>query len=98
MIVCHGHVEVVEDFDCDLLEEINIGELPCAEVHTSELGVVIEHLLEMGDDPLGIDGVPGEASEEVVVDATLRHCGELTDEHVEAVLCCVGARQERRSS
>ena len=98
VFVCHGHVEVVEYLYCDLLEKVDVGELPCAEIHAGQLCVVIEHLLEVRDDPLGIDGVAGKPTEEVVVDAALRHGGQLADEHVEAVFFGVGAGQERSCS
>ena len=41
-----------------------------------ELGVVVEHLLEMGDQPVGVGGVSGKAAAEVVVDAALAHPGQ----------------------
>src|SRR5690606_22975010 len=38
--------------------------------------VVVEHLLEVGHDPAGVDGVAGEAAAELVVDAAAGHGAE----------------------
>jgi hypothetical protein len=45
-------------------------------VEAEQLGVVVEHLLEVGDEPLAVDAVAGEAAAEVVVDAAAPHLGE----------------------
>ena len=39
-----------------------------------ELGVVVEHLLEMRDEPAIVDGVAGKAAAEVIIDAALGRC------------------------
>ena len=44
------------------------GDLPGVEVHAGEQGLVVEHLLEVGDQPLAVDRVAGETPAEVVVD------------------------------
>ena len=41
-----------------------------------ELGVVVEHLLEVRHEPVGIDRVAGEAAAEMVVDAALADARE----------------------
>ena len=43
------------------------------EVEFEELGVVVEHFFEMRDEPLGVDGVTGEAAADVVADAACGH-------------------------
>ena len=55
-----------------------------------ELGVVVEHLLEMRDQPAVVDGVAGEAAAEMIVDAALRDVAE-GDEHRFAVALIAGA-------
>ena len=49
------------------------GELPGVEVRADEQRVVVEHLLEVGDQPLPVDRVAGEAAADVVVDAAGGH-------------------------
>jgi len=49
------------------------AELPGVQVHGSQLGVVVEHLLEVGHGPLSVDGVAVEAAADLVVDAAARH-------------------------
>ncbi|HEY4748132.1 MAG TPA: hypothetical protein VIH38_11215 [Steroidobacteraceae bacterium] len=41
-----------------------------------ELGVVVEHLLEMRHQPALVDRIAREAAAEVIVDAALRHAVE----------------------
>ncbi len=52
-------------------------------VHAGELGVVVEHLLEVRDEPAGIRRVAMEAAAELVVDAAGRHGVERPAGHVE---------------
>ena len=47
--------------------------LPAVQVGAGEQGVVVEHLLEVGDEPVGVDRVAGEAAAELVVDAAGQH-------------------------
>ena len=47
--------------------------LPAVQVGAGEQGVVVEHLLEVGDEPAGVDRVAGEAAAELVVDAAGHH-------------------------
>ena len=43
------------------------------EVEVQQLGIVVEHLLEMRHKPLGINGVPCEAAADLLVHAAGRH-------------------------
>ena len=43
------------------------------QVEPGEERVVVEHLLEVRYEPVGVDGVAGEAAAEVVVDAPVGH-------------------------
>ena len=50
-----------------------------------ELGVVVEHLLEMRHEPAIVDGVAGEAAAEVIVDAALGDVSQGEDDGVDEV-------------
>ena len=43
------------------------------QIDAQQQRVVVEHLLEMRDDPPGVDAVPGEAASQLVVDPASRH-------------------------
>ena len=45
----------VEHLDSDMSEEFDAGQLPRPQVHAGELGVVVQHLFEMGNHPLAVD-------------------------------------------
>ncbi len=51
------------------------------EVEPRQLCIVVEHLLEVGHEPVGIDAVAGEASSDLVVDAAGGHLLEGLGEH-----------------
>ena len=61
------------------------GDLPGARVQLHELGVVVEHLLEVGNVPRAVGGVPGESPAHVVVDPALRHPVERDRHHLQRV-------------
>ncbi len=71
----HGHLadEVVEGRLDDLAVAPFTGDLPGMQVGTCELGVVVEHLLEVRHQPGGVRGVSGETTGELIVDAARRH-------------------------
>jgi len=50
--------------------------LPEVRAESGEEGVVVEHLLEMGDEPARIDRVARESATDLIVDATARHFAE----------------------
>src|SRR4030042_3473494 len=54
------------------------------QVDPCQLGVIIEHLLEMRDQPARVDAVAGEPSSKEVVHSTLWHCPERGFDHAEA--------------
>ena len=54
-------------------EERLAGLLPDMAEQVEKLGVVVEHLLEMGREPALVGGIAREAAAEVVVDAALAH-------------------------
>ena len=49
------------------------GQPPPVRIHAREQSVVVQHLLEVRDDPVCVDGVAGEAAAELVVDAAAGH-------------------------
>jgi hypothetical protein len=51
------------------------------EIGLGELGVVVRHLLEVGDDPLGVDAVAVEAPSQVVVHPTATHPAQGVERH-----------------
>ena len=55
------------------------------QVGRGELGVVVEHLLEVGDDPVPVRGVAVIAAGEVVADAAAGHLVERRDDHRQGV-------------
>ena len=61
------------------------GDLPGPRVQLHELGVVVEHLLEVGNVPRTVGGVPGEPPAHMVVDPALRHPVERDHHHLERV-------------
>ena len=71
-----------------LLEERRAGLLPYQRQQLDELGVVVEHLLEMRRQPALVGGIAREAAAEMVVDAALAHMRErvqdLVAEHAAA--------------
>jgi hypothetical protein len=81
-----GGGEVAEDVVDGLLEHLAVaveaGDLPGVEVDPGEEGLVVEHLLEVGDEPAVVDRVAGEAAAKVVVDAARGHGVEREDDRL----------------
>ena len=79
----HGHLaqQVVERGLDDLAVARLSGDLPGVQVGARELGVVVEHLLEMRHEPDRIGRVAGEATAELVVDASRSHGVERPSRH-----------------
>ena len=73
------------------------GDLVRVEVHAGQLGVVVQHLLEVRDRPGGVDGVAVEAAADLVVDAAAVHVVEREQRGVEQAAVAggdVAAQQE----
>jgi hypothetical protein len=88
-----GHLapHVVECLlDDTTIERLPGGEPP-VEVERGELGVVVEHLLEVRHEPLAVHRVAVEAPAELVVDAAAGHPVERELEHLEAARVCRAA-------
>ncbi|ESU51522.1 hypothetical protein P376_0494 [Streptomyces sp. HCCB10043] len=62
------------------------GGPPEVGVHPAEQGVVVEHLLEVRDDPLPVHGVPREPAAELVVDPATGHRRTGVGSHLEGAL------------
>ena len=56
------------------------------EVKIHQLGVVIEHLFEMRDEPLGIDRIAGKAATELVIHPARRHFVARVEHHLDRFL------------
>ena len=59
--------------------------LPRVQIGPGQQGLVGEHLLEVGDEPVGVGGVAAEPADEMVVDAAGRHGVERAQGHVPGV-------------
>ena len=70
-----GHLapDPFEGFADDLCVALLAGRLIAHEVDPRELGVVVQHLLEMGDDPLAIRRIPMKPAAELVVHPPIAH-------------------------
>ena len=49
------------------------GQLPGMQIKPAQLGVVIEHLLEVRHKPMRVDAVAGETAADMIIDAARRH-------------------------
>ena len=58
-------------------------DLPAVQVGAREQGVVVEHLLEVGDEPVRVDRVAREAAADLVVHPARRHRAQRVGRHVE---------------
>ena len=87
---------VFEDRDCDLAVPATGSAFVVAawtsaaelaedvgrvEIHTGQLGVVVEHLLEVGHEPASVRGVAMETAAELIVDPAVRHLLEGEADH-----------------
>ena len=72
----------VERLAADALEQRLAGDLPGVQVGAREQGVVVEHLLEVRDEPEAVDGVAGEAAADLVVHAAARHPAQRVQRHL----------------
>ena len=61
------------------------GELEVREVQRHEQGIVVEHLFEVGHQPLAVHGVAVEAAPHLVVDAAPGHLVEAQPHHRQAL-------------
>ena len=59
------------------------GHLPALEVEPGEQRVVVEHLLEVRGEPLGIHRVAGETAAEMILNATRSHALEARGHHLQ---------------
>ena len=78
-------VDVLDDLGGHLAIAGVTGDLVGMDVELQEPGLVVEHLLEVGDDPVLVHRVPGEPAAEVVVDAAGCHRVERGLDHRQGV-------------
>ena len=81
LTVEHLALEVVERLAHDPLEGRVAAELVAVQVDAGELRVVVEHLLEVRDQPLAIDAVARKAATELVVHAAGGHRAQRRKHH-----------------
>jgi hypothetical protein len=75
----------------------SLGDDPRMEIGGGEDGVVVQHLLEVRDEPAGVDGVTVEASSHDVVEAAGGHPVEGRGDHLERALVAAAKQElERR--
>ena len=62
-----------------------VGELECQQMHRRELGIVVEHLLEVRDQPVPIGRIPVITARQLVADAPPGHPVQREQHHFERV-------------
>ena len=90
----HLAIEVRERLFGDAPVQCAAGESVRARIHGGELGIVVEHLLEVGNRPGGLRRVAVETAAELVVDPAECHLVEGAGQHRE--LLRIGLLLERR--
>ena len=80
----HLAEDVVERLLGDFAIERVAGDLKCLDIGGNEKGVVVEHLLEVRDEPAGVGAVAMEAAAELVVHAAAGHQVERVRGHPSA--------------
>ena len=73
---------VVERIERDLCVETIAGHLGRLGIGQDELGLVVQHLLEVRHPPIGIDRISMEAASEVVAHSPQCHCPQGDEHHV----------------
>ena len=73
VLVSHVTEDVAQDVVSDVGVFFVAADEMGVEVEMQQLGVVVEHLLEMRHKPLGVDRVPCEAAANLIVHAAGRH-------------------------
>ena len=86
VLVSHVAEDVAQDVVCDVGVFFVAADEMGVEVEVQQLGIIVEHLLEMRHKPLGINGVPCEAAADLVVHAAGRHLVAGVKHHVDGVL------------
>ncbi len=73
--VRRGHLaqDVVQGFTGDAAIGLVAGDLVGLDIHVGEQRIVVEHLLEMGDQPPFVGGVSGKPAADLIVDAACGH-------------------------
>src|SRR5438067_11328041 len=86
-----GHIaaDIIEDVARDFCENRLAADLKCFEISSCELGLVVEHFLEMRHVPVGVDRIPMEAATEMIVDSAGRHFAQREANHFPGVLAAV---------
>ena len=83
----HLAQDPVAGLACDGCKALFAGVQEGFEVDGNDQGIVVEHLLEVRNQPLGIGAVAVEAAAELVVDSPVRHALQGVRDHGE----CIGS-------
>jgi len=79
--------QILEDRTCSVTPLGVSRHLPGCQVHVRELGVVVQHLLEMRDLPCGVGRVTMETATQLIPDSTAHHPSECLLHHHEGGRC-----------
>ncbi len=71
--MCHFTFDKINYFNNNLLEERIACDLPGMEVSPRELGIIVEHFLEMRNSPKIVGTVTREAAADRIVHSAARH-------------------------
>ena len=93
LAVGHDGIEPGDDLARCLAEVFADEALKAVHVIAQQFGVVVEHLLEVRNDPALVDAVAMEAAGELVVDAAARHFLKRDGEGLASLLRCHGSRR-----
>ena len=95
-----GHLpeNIIEHFRRDLAIGGLFRDLIGFQVGPCQEGIVVEHLLEMGDQPALVGGVPCEPATDMIVDPPVRHRIERARDHLQdsALPCSAVTTEEQR--
>src|SRR5205085_1388043 len=72
------------------------GELPGMQVDERQLGVVVQHLLEAGDEPAGVSGVAMKAAAQLVVNAATSHVVKRRRYHLPRLIATVSREPKQQ--
>ncbi len=84
-----GHVppEVIQNPSCHLSKRPVPSQGKCIQVSAGQLGIVVQHLLEMGDVPVLVNAVSMEAAADLIIHAASRHLLQSECGHLQRLIC-----------
>ena len=79
----HFAQDVIVNVHGNRLEKVIACDLPGMQIEPAKLRVVIEHLLKMRHEPMGVDAVTGESAADLIVNPAMRHLPQCESRQVE---------------